>query len=130
VEEPGVVAGHVLPLLRLVLDLEPLRLCPGEPLVDGLARLGLERQVVKADGIAVVGPGRRLCLPQRERGADTLAVEVPDRLAALADDLVELDVAERREQLAVQREAALERGDDEIEMVESAPCQAASLRSH
>jgi hypothetical protein len=85
---------------------------------------------VQPDRVAVVGPVRRsLGLAQRDRRADALSVEVPDRLAAFADDLVQLRVAERCEQLAVERQAQLERRDDEIEMVESAPDQAASLRS-
>jgi hypothetical protein len=130
VEEAGVVARHVMPLLRLVLDLESLRPRPREPLVYDLARLGLEREVMESDRVTVVGARRRrLCLAQRERRADALAIEVPDGLAALADDLVGLDVAERREQLAVERQAPFERRDDEIEMVESASSQAASLRS-
>jgi hypothetical protein len=84
---------------------------------------------MEADRVAVVRRGRRrLGLSQRYRRADALAVEVPDRLAALADDLEGLDVAERREQLAVERQAALERRDDEVEVVESAAGQAASLR--
>ena len=84
---------------------------------------------METDGIAVVRPGRRcLRLAQRQRRADALAVEVPDRLAALADDLVDLRVPERREQLAVERQAPVERRDDEIEVVESAARQAASLR--
>src|SRR6185437_12810231 len=48
-----------------------------------------------------------LRLPQAD--CDGGAAEVPDRLAALALDLRDPVVAERREQLAVERQAALER---------------------
>jgi hypothetical protein len=41
-------------------------------------------------------------------------------LAALADDRALLREAERREQLAVEGEAALERGDDQVDVVETA----------
>jgi hypothetical protein len=45
VEERRVVAGAVRPLLRLVLDLEPLRDSPPVALVHALARRGLEREM-------------------------------------------------------------------------------------
>ena len=97
VEEAGVVPRHVRPLLRLVLDLQPLRRRPGEPLVDGLPRGRLECEMVQPDRVAVVRSRRGgLRLAERERGADALAVEVPDGLASLADDLVQLGVAGAR----------------------------------
>ena len=44
--------------------------------------------------------------------------EVPDRLAPLALDLVDPVEAERREQLPVEGQAALDRRDDEIDVVD------------
>jgi hypothetical protein len=45
-------------------------------------------------------------------------VEVHDRFAALTLDPALLRVAERREEVAVEREAALHLGDDEVEVVD------------
>jgi len=50
--------------------------------------------------------------------------EVPDRLAALALHLGHVVVAERCEQIAVEGQAALDRRDDEIDVVD------ASARGH
>jgi hypothetical protein len=98
VEEAGVVPGDVRPLLRLVLDFEALGPCPRQPLVDSVSRLGFECEVVQADRVAVVRlRSGRLRLAEREGCSDALAVEIPDCLAALADDLVQLRVAERPE---------------------------------
>ena len=60
----------------------------------------------------------RLRLADAERRADTVAVEVPHRVPSLADHLVGLDVAERFEELSVQRQAALERRDDDVDVVQ------------
>jgi hypothetical protein len=129
VEEAGVVAGDVRPLLRLVLDREPLRARPREPLVDARPRLGLEREVVQPDRVPVVrSRRRRLRLSQRQRRADTLSVEIDDALAALAEDVRGVGVAERSQKLLVERQAALERGDDEVEVVEAAAGDRRRLR--
>ena len=45
--------------------------------------------------------------------------EVHDSLATLADDLAFAYVAQRPEQLAVEAEAPLEIGDDEIEVIDA-----------
>jgi hypothetical protein len=118
VEEHRVIPRHVPILLRAALDLGALRAEPFGPLADRGSRGGIEREVVQADPIAVVGTvGRRLRFSQTERGSG--AGEVPDRLTALALDLADAVVAERREQLAVERQAALDRGDDEIDVVDA-----------
>jgi hypothetical protein len=121
VKETGVVAADIRPLLGIILDLEALRSRPAEPLVDDVAGRRLEREVVQPHGVPVVWlTRRRLRLPKAERSPDALAVEIEDRLPALAYDLVDLDEAERREQFLVERQTALERRDDEVEMVDTA----------
>src|SRR4051794_41362971 len=75
--------------------------------------------MVQADAVTVVRAiARALRLAQAERAA--AAREVPDRLAALALDLADAVEAERREQLAVERQAALDRRDDEVDVVQGA----------
>src|SRR4051794_41976394 len=75
--------------------------------------------MVQADAVTVVRAiARALRLAQAERAA--AAREVPDRLAALALDLADAVEAERREQLAVERQAALDRRDDEVDVVRGA----------
>src|SRR5205823_15096482 len=65
------------------------------------------------DAVAVVRPlGRRLRLAQPDRAAR--AREVPDRLAALAFDLADAMPAERLEQRSVERQAAQNRGNDDV----------------
>jgi hypothetical protein len=77
---------------------------------------------VEAGGVAVVGRGaRRLRRPQGHGAATLLAAEVDHALAALAGDLRLPPVAQRPEQPAVEREAALQVGDDEIEVVDQPP---------
>ena len=63
-----------------------------------------------------MGVGLRLADADRADAAD--AAEVDDVLAALAFDRRLAHVAERPQQLAVEREAALQIGDDEVEMVD------------
>src|SRR5437899_11775749 len=46
--------------------------------------------------------------------------QVPDRLAALALDLAEHVPAERAERLTVERQAAPDRGDDEVDVMDAA----------
>ncbi len=126
VEERRVVPGGVRPFLRLVLDLEALGEGPPVALVDELARGGLEREVVEPDRVPVVLSGR-LRFPQAERDADSVAVEIPDRLSALAAKLGRVHVPERLEQLAVERQAALEPGDDDVDVVHPDPRHRASV---
>jgi hypothetical protein len=64
-----------------------------------------------------------LRITQADHGA--AARDVVDRLSTLADDLADAPVPERLEQLAVEGEAALERGDDEVEVVDAAAGQRA-----
>ena len=118
VKEHGVVPRGVRVLLRAALDLDSLAAEPVRPLVDAPARAGLERQVVQADAVAVVwavAPALGLAQAQRAAGAG----EVPDRLAALAFHLAHAREPERAEQLRVERQASLDRGDDEVEMVDA-----------
>src|SRR6185437_7265041 len=100
--------------LRAALDLGAPRREPLGPLVDERPRPRLERQVVQTDAIAVVRP-LDLCGAQAD--GDARPVQVPDRLAALALHLGDPPVPERGEQLAVERQAALDRGDDEVDVV-------------
>src|SRR5688572_21775612 len=72
--------------------------------------------MVQADGIPVVLSGRlRFADPKRD--ADPVAVEVPDRLAAFAHELRRVPIPERLEQLPVERQAAVDRGDDDVDVV-------------
>src|SRR5205085_9308208 len=107
VEEDRVVAGDVVVLLRAALDLGAPGAEPLGPLVDDAARVRLEGEVVETDRVAVVRRALRLRLPQPDRGAGP--AEVPDRLAPLALDLADPVKAERREQVAVEGQAALDR---------------------
>jgi hypothetical protein len=52
-----------------------------------------------------------------------VAEEVPDRLAALALYLADPVPSERAEQLAVERQAALDRGDDDVDVMDPHPIQ-------
>src|SRR6266542_985165 len=71
---------------------------------------------MQTDGVAVIRVGAlRLRLAQADRG--TGAPEVVDRLASLALDLADAVEAERRKQVAVERQAALDRRDDQVDMV-------------
>src|SRR4051794_6874350 len=73
--------------------------------------------MVEADRVAVVcaGPALRLAQPDRR----LLAADVPDRLAALSLHFAQAMPAERAEQLAIEREAALDRGDDEVDVMDA-----------
>jgi hypothetical protein len=91
---------------------------PFGPLLDLEPRGRFEGDMVDAHPVAVEGrAGRRLRLPEAERAAG--ARDVPDRLAALALDLADPVPAERLEQLTVERQAAQDRADDEIYVVEA-----------
>src|SRR5262249_53433354 len=126
VEEHGVVARLVAVLLRPALDLGAPLPQPGRALVDRAARPRLERDVMHADGVAVVA-SLRLRLAQPDRDAGTR--EVPDRLAALARHLLDAVVAERRQELAVEREAALDRRDDQVDVLDAHVSFATSARA-
>src|SRR5207244_3733989 len=103
--------------LRLALELDVLRAQPGGALVYLAARVRLEREVVQADAIAVVRLGFGQRLAQAERAAR--AAQIPDRLPALALHLGDGVEAERAEQLGVEGQAALDRGDDEIDVMDA-----------
>src|SRR4029079_2990275 len=118
VEEHGVIAGLVPVLLRTALDLGALGAQPFGSLVHDRARHRLEREMVQADAVAVIGAlTLRLGLAQTDRGAR--APEVPDRLAAFALHLADAVPAERAEQIAVEGQAALDRRDDEIDVMDA-----------
>ena len=72
---------------------------------------------MQADPVAV---GRSLALRLAEADRAAGAAEVPDRLASLALDLADPRVAERPEQLAVERQAPLDRGDDQVDVMDAA----------
>ena len=72
--------------------------------------------MVDADAVAVV-LSLGLRLPQPER--DVRSAEVPDRLATLALDLGDAVVAERRQQVAIERQASLDRRHDEIDVMDA-----------
>jgi hypothetical protein len=76
--------------------------------------------MVKPDRVAVVRAfslGLRLANPQRR--SVSLEVDVPDRLGALALHLIGLQVPERSQQLPIERQAAVERGHDDVDVVEA-----------
>jgi hypothetical protein len=78
--------------------------------------------VVQADAVAVLlalARGRRLA--QAERAAR--AAEVVDRLAALALDLGRPVPPQRAEQLAVEGQAALDRGNDDVDVMQAGGMQ-------
>jgi hypothetical protein len=72
---------------------------------------------MQPDAIAVIRARLGLRLAQSDRRART--GQVPDRLAALALDLADAVPAKRLEQLAVEGQAAQDRGDDEIDVVDA-----------
>src|SRR5262245_5426218 len=116
VEEHRVIPERVGVFLRSALDLCAGVAEPVGPLVDGGARRRLDRDVMKSDRVTVVRGARgRLRLAQADRRRRP--PEVVDRLAALALDLADPVVAERREQVAVERQAALDRRDDEVDVM-------------
>ncbi len=117
VEEERVVAQHVVVLLRRRLDRNAPLPRPGVALVDDLARVGFERDVVDADAVAVVLAGDSR-LAQADGGA-AFAADVDDGLAPLADDVSDTRVPERLEQLAIEGKAPLERRDHEVEVMQS-----------
>ena len=113
VEEHGVVPKLVPVRLRTTLDLGVVRPQPLGPFVYGRAGADLEGDVVDADAVAVVGAfGGRKRFAQAERGSRP--GQVVDRLAALTLDLAVPVPAERAEELTVEGQAALDRGDDEV----------------
>ena len=91
------------------------------PLVDCGARYDLDREMVQADAVAVVLARPALRLTQADRRV--AAAQVPDRLAALAFDLADPVPPEGAEQLSVERQAALDGGDDEVDVMDSHPIQ-------
>ena len=70
---------------------------------------------MQPDCVAVVLP--EVGLPDPERDTDPVAVEVPDRLAALAADLAGVHVPERLQELPVEGQAAFQRGHDDVDVV-------------
>src|SRR4029450_4014861 len=73
---------------------------------------------LQTDRVAVVRPARlRLRLAQADRAPRT--PEVVDRFAALTLDLANAVVAERRQEIEVEPQAALDRRDDEVDMVDA-----------
>src|SRR4051794_8508732 len=121
IEEHGVVAGEVRVLLRLALELDGLRPHPLGPLVDLRPRVGLEREVVQADAVAIELHVVHLRLAQSDRRAR--AGQVPDRLASLTFDLRDTVEPERPEELGVEGHAALDRRDDEVDVMDAGRAQ-------
>ena len=117
VEKHRVVARHVRVLLRPALDLGTSFSQPLGPLVDDEPRRRLEREMVKPDPVAVVLLRRRLRLTEPDRAARPR--QVPDRLAAFALDLPDAVPPERLEQLTVEGQAAQDRRDDEIDVMDA-----------
>src|SRR4051812_1725020 len=115
VEEHRVVPRRVGVFLRLALEQRPVVPQPLRALVDDGPRERLEREMMEADRVAVVGGGLALRLPQPDRRLR--AADVPDRLAALPLNFAQAMPAERAQQLAIEREAALDRGDDEVDVM-------------
>jgi hypothetical protein len=75
---------------------------------------------MEAHAIAVVRAfRRRLAQPERAPGP----VEVVDRLASLPLDLTVAVPAQRPQQIAVERQAALDRGDDDVDVVKTCRAQ-------
>src|SRR5690349_8091536 len=83
--------------------------------------------MVQADAIPV---GRAVALRLAQADRAVVPVQVPDRLAALTLDLADAMPAERPEQLAVERQASLDRGDDEIDVVDPHRIQARFDATH
>src|SRR4051794_1040306 len=116
VEEPRVIPQRVHVFRRAALDLRTGRAQPLRALVDRGARRRVYGEVMQAYCVAVVRrPTRRLSLTQADRRGGT--PQVVDRLAALALDLADAVIPERGKQVAVERQAALDRRDDEIDVV-------------
>src|SRR5581483_3131451 len=116
VEEDCVVAGDVGVLLRLALEQRAVGPQPVGTFVHDRARRRLDREMVQADAIPVDVAIAALRFAQADRAA--CALQVPDRLAALALDLADAVPAERTEQLAVERQAAVDRRDDEVDVMD------------
>src|ERR671911_2482458 len=73
--------------------------------------------MVQTDPVAVVlALGLSLSQPDRAAGA----AEVPDGLTPLALHLADPVVAQRAEQLPVEGQAVLDRGDDEVDVMDTA----------
>src|SRR5215211_5348070 len=125
VEEHRVVPRRVGVLLRLGLDLGAVLAQPVGTFVDEPARVRLERDVVQADAVSVEAAG---CVGLRRPQPDGRAgaPEVPDRLAALTLHLREPVPAEGPEEVAVEGEAALDRGDHEVDVVDAGRAHVAS----
>src|SRR5918994_7632185 len=116
-EEDGVVAGDVVVLARVGFDRRARREQPAVALVDDVARGGVEREVVEPDAVAVRPDPVALRLAEADRAAR--AAEIPDRLAALPLHFADPRVAERAEQLTVEGQAALDRRDDQVDVVDA-----------
>ena len=80
---------------------------------------------MNSQAIAIV-VAERLGLAEAERH-DAVTAQVDDALAALAHDLARPCVAERFEQLPIQRQAAIQRRDDEVEVVDTGPAHGPPL---
>ena len=118
VKEHRVVARNVGILLRVTIDLDVLRAQPCSTLVDVTSRRRLEREMMQSDAIAVVR--RRIGVGLAQADRLTGPAQVPDRLAALALDLADTGESERSEQLGVEGQAALDRGDDQVDVMDAA----------
>ena len=96
-------------------------------LVDGLARLRVEGDVVDAERVAVVRTRMRIGLLRAQAEPAAAAAQVHDGLALLADDRLDAIPAERAEQLLVEAAAELEIGHDEVDVADRAGGHRCSL---
>ena len=120
VDEDRVVAGRVVVLAWAALDLGADVAGPVGDLLDRLPARRREGEVVQSDRVAVGSVETRVALAQPDRPVGEVAAEVNDPLPLLADDAADVDVTERAQQSFVEGQAALQRGDDEIDMMDAA----------
>src|SRR5580658_8172974 len=108
-EEHRVVGRRVVVLLRTGLDPRALLGEPPGTFVHRLARGRAERQMMDAEGVAVIRlAGVRLPFAQPDGEMRAGTSEVHDALSALAGDRAPAGEPEWPEQTAVEHEAALE----------------------
>src|SRR4029079_1141007 len=82
---------------------------------------GFDREMVQPDAVPVDLAVGGLRLAQADRRV--APVQIPDRLTALALHFADAVPPQRPEQLAVERQAAFDGGDDEVDMVDAHPIQ-------
>src|SRR5437867_3611118 len=116
VEEDGVVPELVAIFFGPALDRRALLAQPARALVDDGPRPRLEAEMVQPRLVAV-DRALSLALGLAQADSGPGPAEVPDRLPPLTLDLADPVPAERPEQVAVERQAALDRRDDQIDEI-------------